>query len=276
MTISLASIARGVRVQPPKVILYGVGGIGKTTWAAGAPNPIFLFTEEGQGLLDVRRFELTEGDALVKSWAELIGCLKFLHEEPDHGAETVVIDSLDFAEALLWEETCRLHGEDNIEAFGYGKGYVHAVDVARGLTGWLDALRRDRGMAVVLIAHAKTTKFESPTSESYDRWHLRLQDRLAGYLHDWADAVLFADYRTHVVKDVEGPKNAKNKRERTRGVGTGERVVYTEQRPGWMAKNRYGLPPEIDLDWQSFVGGMALAPEVANTKSKKPEAAGAH
>lgn len=254
MAISLSTIRRGVRVKAPKIVVYGVGGIGKTTFAAGAPDPIFLFTEEGQGLLDVPRFEPRENDPVIRSWPELIECVQSLYNEP-HDYQTVVIDTLDFAEPLLWQHTARRHAKDDVESFGYGKGYVYALDEARILFDWLDVLRNDRNMAVVILCHNQTKKFEAPDAETYDRYQLRLQDRLAAHVHYWADALLFAAYKTHVVKDKESFGN-----ERRRAVGVGERVLYTEERPAYWAKNRYGLPPEIPLNWHAFQSGIVVPP----------------
>jgi hypothetical protein len=264
MAISLSTIATGARMKAPKVAIYGVGGIGKTTFAAGAPNPIFLFTEEGQGRLDVARFEPRPKDPVLKTWTEIIDCLTSLYSEA-HDYGTVVLDSVDFAEPLLWRYVAEKHKKADIEAFGYGKGYVYAVDEARILFQWLDALRNDRNMAVVLVAHSQTKKFESPDAETYDRYQMRLQDRLAAFVHDWVDVLLFANYKTAVVKDDEG-----HNRERTRGVGLGERVIYTEERPAWWAKNRYGLPFELSLNWTAFQNAIVV-PEPAKPATDNPE-----
>lgn len=252
MAVSLANIVTGVRVKPPKLTLYGVGGIGKTTWAAGAPNPIFLFTEEGQGTMDVARFEIRAKDPVLRSWEELMECVQWLHGN-EHPYETLVIDTIDFAEPLLHKYTAAKWAKDGIEGFGYGKGYTYAVDEFRILTDWLEVLRNERGMTVILIAHSQHKKFEAPDSESYDMYQLRLHERLGAYVHDWSDAVLFANYRAHIVKDEEGFN-----RERKRAVGLDERIVYTTKRPAFVAKNRYGLPAELELSWAAFQNAIVI------------------
>jgi len=244
VSISLASIQRGKRLLPPKVTLYGVGGIGKTTWASGAPNPIFMFTEDGQGTLDLASFPT------IKSWPDLIEAIGVLYKE-EHDFETAVIDSLDFAEPLLWRHTAERHGKKDIEEFGYGKGYLYAADEFRVLLDGLDALRNDRGMSIVLIGHSETKKFESPDSATYDRYQLRLHSRLANLVHDWSDAFLFANYEVAVVSEKEGFN-----RERKRATGKGTRVLYTEERPSFWAKNRYNLPPKIGMSWSEFIAKM--------------------
>lgn len=265
MAIDLSSIKTGVRIKPPKVVVYGVGGIGKTTFAAGAPNPVFLFTEEGQGLLDVPRFEPEENDPVIRTWQQLIEACRVLHGD-EHSFGTVVLDTLDFAEPLLWRYTAGRYAKDDIEAFGYGKGYGYAVDEARVLFDWFDALRRDRQMAVVILAHSKVRRFESPDAESYDRYQLDVHERLASHVHSWCDALMFANYKAHVVKDKE-----EFNKERRRATGTGERVLYAEERPSYWAKNRYGLPPELPLQWSAFQNAIAVPvsqqPATAESKS---------
>lgn len=263
MAIDIASIATGARLKAPKVTIYGPGGVGKTTWAAAAPDPIFLFTEEGQGGLDVARFEPRENDPVLQSWTELIECLSALHQQ-DHPYRTVVIDSIDFAEPMLWSHTAQKHGQESIESFGYGKGYVFAADEARIMLQWLDALRNDRGMAIVLICHCETVKFEDPTAETYDTYDLRTHKRLTALIDHWSDAVLFANYRTSVVKDKEGFN-----KERKRAVGVGERILFTEKRPAFRAKNRYGLPPELPLSWQAFQDGIVRPEEQPQTPTPR-------
>ncbi len=253
MAISLANIVRGQRLKPPRVVLYGVGGIGKTMFASQAPSPIFLFTDEGQGKMDVPRFELRDNDPVLRTWAEILECLAWLYSN-EHEYQTVVLDSLDFAEPMLWRHTAEKHGKDDVEAFGYGKGYIYACDEARELTRWFDALRTDRGMAVIVIAHSETKKYDAPDHEPYDRYKLRVHDRVANLMHDWCDVMAFANWEVHIVKD----KDAFDKNKSTaRGVGQGRRRMFTEERPAFMAKNRYDLPFEMPLSWKALEDAIA-------------------
>ena len=218
----------------------------------------------------MERFELRENDPVLKSWEEILQCLQFLHSE-EHDYKTVVLDSIDFAEPLVERYVIAQHGEQDIESFGFGKGYVHAANEVHQLTGWFDALRNDRGMAVIVIGHSQTKVHNAPDSESYDRYKLSVRDRIAEHIHNWSDSFLFCNYVSHVVKDEQQGK--KKGEGRARAVGVGERVIYTEERPAWRAKNRYGLPPILPLSWQAFqdavAAGAADEPKPTQTKSGK-------
>lgn len=240
MAISLKSISRDPVIAPPRIVLYGPHGVGKTTFGACAPSPILLPFEDGIGKLDVPRFPL------LSNWAETNEALAALFKE-DHEFATVIIDSLDWLEPVIWAETCLRHKQPDIESFGYGKGFLHACDVWREFFAGLAALREAKNMAIVTLAHTEIKTFADPNTDPYDRYQIKLQARAAALAEEWADCVLFANYKTHVAKADAGFN-----RKIARGVGHGERVLYTEERPGFRAKNRYSLPAELPLSWDAF------------------------
>lgn len=243
--ITLESISRSPELAPPRVVVHGPHGIGKTTFACAAPGAILLPVEDGWGLLDVPRFPK------VSTWGEVMEAIAALYQG-EHEFSSLAVDSLDWLEPLVWAETCKRHDKPDIEAFGYGKGYLAACDVWREFFAGLAALRTDRGMGVVLIAHSEIKRFDDPNTEPYDRYQIKLQPRAAALVEEWADAVLFANWRTFVAKADAGFNNKV-----TRGVGTGERLLHTEERPGYRAKNRYNLPPEMPLSWGAFSAALA-------------------
>jgi hypothetical protein len=236
----LAHVASGKQKRPRRVMLYGIHGIGKSTFGASAPGPIVIQTEDGLGDIDCRRFPLAE------SYGDVLTALMELYSEP-HEYQTVVIDSLDWLERLIWSHVCRDKGKENIEDFGYGKGYTLALDSWREVLDGLNALRNDRQMMVVLIAHAKIERFENPETDSYDRYSPRLHKSAAALVQEWCDEVLFATYRVHTKQTDEGFDRTRN-----RGIGTGDRIVRTTERPAHMAKNRLGLPDELPLDFAAY------------------------
>jgi len=233
-------IETGKRRLPRRVLLYGVHGIGKSTFGAAAPQPIFIPTEDGLGEIDCARFPL------VRSFEEVLTALSELYTRP-HDYRSVAIDSLDWLERLIWNYVCRLKGKESIEEFGYGKGYTFAVDYWREVLEGLDALRNERQMMIVLLAHAKIERFENPETDSYDRYSPRLHKTASAIVQEWCDEVLFATYRVHTKQLDEGFD-----RTRTRAIGTGDRIIRTTERPAHMAKNRLGLPEELELKFDAY------------------------
>jgi len=254
MAYSLKQIQKGVQHRAPRIITLGVEKVGKSTFAAGAPNPIFLPVkgEEGIDALDVASFPP------AGTFADVIGYLgALLNEEHEH--QTVVIDSSSALEPLIWEEVCRAANVDSIEKVGggYGKGYIEAVPQWRLLTDWLDALRAQKNMASVLIGHVRVKAFNDPTQDSYDTYMWDVNDKASAMLIRWADSILFANGKTTVKKEDQGFGKAKA---RAIDTAAGERFLYTQKRPAHPGGGRgvYGhLPYELPLTWQAFQDAVA-------------------
>lgn len=244
MAISLQSLQRSSTIKPPRIVVYGVHGVGKTTFAAGAPSPVFLWTEDGQGVLDVTGFPL------AKTFGEVMEALAALYTE-DHDFRTLVVDSIDWLEPLIWAQTCRDNGWRSIEDPGYGKGYVAATDLWRQYIEGLNALRDEKGMTIVQIAHADVRRFDNPETEPYDRYVIKLHQRSSALIQEHSDIVLFANYQISTTKADVGFN-----RKVTRAVGSGNRVAYTSERPAFLAKNRYQLPDQIPLEWAALAAAL--------------------
>jgi hypothetical protein len=227
-TRSLA-IRRGKITRPQKVVIYGPEGVGKTTLAGQAPEPVFLDTEGGTHHLDVARFDAAE------TWEEITAAIDQL-AKADHPFRTLVIDTADWLEKRLAEHLCRKANKESIEEFGYGKGWVLLAEEYARFLASLDALLA-RGMHVVFLAHATVRKFEAPDQAgSYDRFELKLSKQVAPLLKEWADVVLFATYVTRIVEKDSG---------KLRGVGGKERVIFANHAAAYDAKNRHGLPDKL-------------------------------
>ena len=252
----LEQVQSGKTVEPRRVMLYGTQGIGKSTWGAQAPKPIFIQTEDGLGQVDCDRFPMPG------KYGDVIAVLSELYSEK-HPYRTVVVDTLDWLEQLIWAEVCKRKGVENIEDIGYAKGYTFALTHWREVLDGLDALRNDRGMTVVLIAHSKIDRFENPETETYDRYTPRLHKHACAMVCEWSDEVLFATYRVHTKQTDEGFG-----RKKARGVGTGERIVWTTERPAHVAKNRLDLPDELPLEWAAYAQYLPGNERPAQPKTK--------
>ncbi|HOI55890.1 MAG TPA: ATP-binding protein [Phycisphaerae bacterium] len=250
----LQQIHTGRRPSPPRFVIYGTEGIGKSTTASQAPKPIFIPTEDGLDQIDCASFPLATRFAEVETALELL-----INEA--HDFETVVIDSLDWLERLIWDVLCEQYGVASIEKVdgGYARGYTHALTHWRRVLDGLNTLRSRRGMCVILLAHAKVEKFEDPESAAYDRYSPRLHKHATALVNEWADAVLFAT-RKIITRQEETGFN----RERTIAAGLGkdggERVLRCVGSPACVAKNRFDLPAELPLAWSAIMQAMASSP----------------
>ena len=239
------NISTGKIVKAQKTVIYGPEGIGKTTFAAQFPDPLFIDTEGSTTHLDVKRV-----DPAPSSWAMLMGYVNAVIADPGV-CQTLVVDTADWAERLCVEHVLKKYDWQTIEAPGYGRGYREVnEEFGRLLDKLSDVVAK--GVNVVVTAHARITKFEQPDElGTYDRWSLKLFDSPkssnAAMLKEWADMVLFANYKTNVVKpDSKTGGHAK--------VMGGKRIIHTTHTPAWDAKNRCGLADELPLDFSSIAG----------------------
>jgi hypothetical protein len=248
----LQTVRRGTIPRAQRVVLYGVESVGKTTLAAQAPTPLFLDVEDGTAHLDVPRLSVNTWSALEQAVKEVAA--------GGHDYRTLVVDSADWAEKLAVEHMLEKDKKSSIEDYGYGKGYVL---LAEKMTRWLATLDMvvARGVHVLLIAHAKVARHEPPDGmQAYDRYELKLSKQSSPLVKEWADALLFANFKTRVLEAESG---------RAKGVGGKERVLYTQRCAAWDAKCRVpGIPEEIPMTW------AAAAPIFGNAQpAKQPEQA---
>jgi hypothetical protein len=216
-------------------VLYGPEGIGKSTLASQFPSPIFIDLEHGTDTMDIARTDTP------KTFNDVLTLMTMILEEDEF--KTVVIDTADKLEQLITAHVLEVHHLSSIEDAGYGKGYTYiAEEFVRFLRKCGELI--DAGKNVVIVAHAMMRKFEQPDEMgAYDRWELKLSKKAAPLVKEWADMVLFLNYKTTVVTDE------KTKSKKARG---GKRVMYATHHPAWDAKNRFGLDDELDMDFDSI------------------------
>jgi hypothetical protein len=246
MAFDLSSIRRTKRLRAPKIVIAGPGKIGKTTFAASAPNAIGILTEDGADAVDAAAFPLATSLADVY---QAISTL--LNEEHDYG--TVFLDSLDWLEPLVHTHVCTQNKWATIEAAGYGKGYIAAAEEWRTLLQGFEELRAQRNMAVILIAHDKIKRFESPLHDGYDQYVLKLHDRAGALVQEWADVIGWANYQIVTTESDAGYGN-KEVKART----TGKRILHVEPHPAHMGGNRFGLK-NMPLDWEAFAAALSAS-----------------
>lgn len=253
-------LERGRKAKALKVLIYGPEGIGKTTFASHFPNPVFIDTEGSTDHFDVMRTPRPQ------SWAELKSFVADAIADPSQ-MQTLVIDTCDWAERLCVDAILTTPGgkKNSIEDFGYGKGYTILAEEFGRL---LDDLSRlvERGVNVVLTAHAAMRTVTLPEETgNYDRWELKMQKKTSPLVKEWADMILFANYKTMLMKDEKSGK--------TKAHG-GQRVMYTSHTTNWDAKNRFGLPDELPFDYAQIAAlvpaGITPAP-VNNPAPPAPE-----
>lgn len=231
----MLNIIEGKEKRPLKIVIYGPEGIGKSTFASQFPDPLFIDTEGGTSNLDIRRIKCN------KSWDELISVVKEIKENSTI-CKTVVLDTADWAETLCTNAVCEKYRKNNIEDFGYGKGYVYLVDEFSKLLTLMDQLI-EVGINVVITAHAKPRKFELPEEQgAFDRYEMKLTKQVAPVIKEWSDALFFVNYKIYVVTTETNSKKAQG----------GKRVLYTTHNPTYDAKNRFDLPEELELNFTSI------------------------
>ena len=226
------NITSGIIPSAQKIVLYGPEGIGKSTFASRMPDPVFIDTEGSTKKLDVRRMDRPQ------SFSMLLEEVRYIRQNP-RLCKTLVIDTADWAEMLCIRDLCAKNRKTGIEDFGYGKGYVYLAEDFGKLLNELEEVIHT-GVHVLLTAHAMMRKFEQPDEMGqYDRWEMKLGKKTAPLLKEWADMVLFANYKTVTVKTAGNKVKAQG----------GSRVMYTSHHPCWDAKNRDGLPEELPFDF---------------------------
>jgi len=246
MGFDLKSISKTRRLEAPKILLAGEPKIGKSTFAASAPQAVGILTEDGMSGIDAQAFPLAQSlPDVYQAFETLL--------TTDHQFQTVFIDSLDWLEPLINQHVCNVNKWDSIESPGFGKGYVAAAAEWRNVLDGLELLRRERGMGVILICHVKVQRIETPTNDGYDAYVLKLHSRASALVEEWADIVGFAAHR---IKTKQVDAGFGNKE--TKALKSTERVLHLEPHPAYPSGSRFGLR-DCQLTWEAFADQLNQA-----------------
>jgi hypothetical protein len=244
----LSAITTGKKIGPQLHVIMGTNGVGKTTWAASFPQSLILDIENGSNHLDASRVsgdKLKTLDAFKETLTELA--------TRAHNFKTVVVDSVEALEGLISDAVCLEGKVKSIELYesGYGKGYIRSREMMREI---IESFRQLQsiGITTILVAHTQVKSHTDPASnQTYDRMIMRCNDKMAALIRDMADNVFYATYKVFTTTE--------NKK--TKAFGDGQRILLTQWRPGFDAKNRLELPLELPLSYDAFVEACANTTE---------------
>lgn len=265
----LDNVTKKPELRPPRIVVHGKGGVGKTTFGASALAPVVLPVEEGLGILKVPHF------AKPTAYAEIMQVIQELAQDK-HEYKTLVVDTVDHVQPLIWDEVCRRRSNskrtyENIVDFTYQEGYMFADPLWIDFFQGLDALRR-KGMTMIVLCHNEGKVVDDALIGPYERVQPKLHKRANAFLYEWADVVGYLDIERSA-KEKEGTKGRVTRTSAT----TGRRILYLEDQGGFVAKNRFDLPPRVyvpkDAPFQALRVEIAKAMGLAPASDKKEEAA---
>lgn len=235
------AINHGKIKRPFNIFFYSQPGLGKSTFAGQSDSPIFIGAENNEEL-DIHRFPVPKTfDEVIKQLDHLLAS--------EHKYKTVVIDTLDSIETLVHKKVLasdpKQSGSISQAHGGYGRGYEMAANEMIKLRDRLQRLWSEKHMNVVVLSHCKKkTAVDTTLGASYDTYESCLHDKIQSLFMDWSSAVLYGTYQARLKED----KNS----EKMFMLGDGQRVLFSESRPGFKAKNRYNLPFEMELSFAEF------------------------
>jgi len=241
-------IVKTKRSAPPRILIHADHGLGKSSLAAAAPDPIFIQTEDGLEKIDATAF------TLAKDFETVMDQLTYVYAE-EHEFKTLVLDSLDWLETRIAEHVCRQAKKDSISDFSYGAGYTAMFEQFGRVVKAMNAIREKRGMAIILIAHSQVKTYQNPMGADYDRHCIKLRDKNAELFLEWADLVGFLHFSVFVSTKKTGFG------ETTKAIGGSDRVLSCAPSAAYVSKNRYGITSDIELPdpvtgWNNLISAI--------------------
>ena len=253
-------ILEQVKTEPDprgmRIVVLGVPGVGKTSFACQAPKPLIVTSRAEDGvvtLMNAGQIEPVSYLDGVKTFSEFSNVVQELRDTEDLKYQSLVVDTINGLSVACVKETCdESYGGDWTKFSSYGQGYVLASDKWRKVFYDLDQLRLEKGIHVLCCGHVKIGNFQNPSGQDFSRYQPDLHKSLWPVVERWSDAILFMDFIT--VTAQEGLK--------VKGKGGTQRIIHTQGQASFVAKNRYGLPAELSagktpqVAWQNFATAL--------------------
>lgn len=233
----LNRITSGVQARPMRNVIYGVEGVGKSTFASLFPIPVTIAAEDGTNHIDTNRMVPTD-------WNDIIGFLSFLYHNPEHGFKTLNIDTAGWVEEMCASHLCRVHEVESLEKIdkGYGRWKRYLTEEFSNMLNWCAALH-GQGMHINFIAHTAVKKFNNPEDNDYDRYNIAMMNAdLSERLKQWSDNVMFLNFDTMLEKPKKGDMGGK-----TKASSFNRRVLHAKRTAAYDAKTRMDLPDTLEL-----------------------------
>lgn len=236
------------KFQPPRIIVNAVEGWGKTSLIAHADKPLIIMAsgETGYETLLGAGLVPSVDAAKIEAWPELLALIDELIAT-DTGHQTIGLDAGGGFERMCHQHACNrdFGGDWGERGFGsFQKGYDVSVNDWLQLLQRLDRLRDTHGCTIVMLSHCRVRPFKNPLGADFDRYVSDMHDKTWAVTAKWADDVLFGNFFT-VVETKKG--GAAESLKKGKGIGGTQRVVYTQRRDAYDAKNRHNLPECIDI-----------------------------
>ena len=238
--IDLKNVQPKVIYVPPKIILYGRNGIGKSTFALKAPNPVFLDLDE-----NIYELPCISNKTLgipIRTYDDVLGFLGTLFNE-DHEFKTLVIDSLSSLEKLIIQKVLKDSNVASLASFQYGQGYQKMMPLWDRVLEKLKNLWSHKKLIIIMLAHHKEKREEHLTGASYMQYQINLYEKSSELLRNWCSCVLFAEDEIELENEIVEFNRSISK------VKSSTRVLHTDGGTTFLAKNTYNLPLKLPLDW---------------------------
>ena len=252
---------------PPRILIHGLEGTGKSTFASNAPSPIFIQTENGLSALQTNTL------GLAGSYDEFEAMLDWVLNEP-HAYQTLVIDSADWAEPLIAQKVADEHGlvkfDKSAKVLAYGRASEALRQKWDVILQKLDKIWTTRRMAIIVIAHTKTKKQDNPMHGSFDKLMPELESGGASAIVQWADIVGYAQKKMVIQETSDSFGNSKSKVRETNGNMT---FLHTMNHPAYSAKCRWNIPYELPLDYAVFHSHLTAAMQAGQVQAAPAAAA---